>query len=88
MTPLSVRRLFVLCLALLAYAFSAAVGTAQVPLPPLPDSTGWGVHVLAVARDPRGSIWVGTYGQGIFRLRPRTTAWQRLAHDSSTSSIS
>src|SRR4051812_27188571 len=41
---------------------------AQGGIPPLPDSTGWGVHVLAVARDAQGSIWVGTYGQGIYRL--------------------
>ena len=42
--------------------------TTQSALPVLPDSSGWGVHVLAVARDPRGALWVGTYGQGIFRL--------------------
>ncbi|HEX2217173.1 MAG TPA: hypothetical protein VHG35_00095, partial [Gemmatimonadales bacterium] len=24
-------------------------------LPPLPDSAGWGVHVLAAARDPGGT---------------------------------
>ena len=33
-------------------AFPAPLA-AQEPLPPFPDSTGWGVHVLAVARDPR-----------------------------------
>ena len=25
---------------------------------PLPDSTGWGTHVLTVAEAPDGSIWV------------------------------
>ena len=38
-------------------------------LPPLPDSSGWGVHVLAIAHAPDSAIWVGTYGQGIFVLR-------------------
>ncbi len=57
-------------------------------LPPLPDSTGFGTHVLAVARDPRGSLWVGTYGQGVFRLRPGATQWERLRHDTTASSIS
>ena len=49
------------------------IGTAaaQGALPALPDSTGWGVHVLAVARDPGGTLWVGTYGQGIYRLSRR-----------------
>jgi murein DD-endopeptidase MepM/ murein hydrolase activator NlpD len=57
-------------------------------LPALPDSAGWGVHVLAVSRDPAGTIWVGTYGQGIFRLPPGATAWDRIRHDTTASSIS
>ena len=57
-------------------------------LPPLPDSTGWGVHVLAVARDPQGAVWVGSYGQGIFRLSPGATAWQRIRRDTTGTSIS
>jgi hypothetical protein len=60
----------------------------QNALPPLPDSTGWGVHVLAVARDAGGSIWVGTYGQGIYRLPLGTAAWQPIRHDSTNTSIS
>jgi murein DD-endopeptidase MepM/ murein hydrolase activator NlpD len=63
----------------LALAVSAE---AQGPMPPLPDSTGWGVHVLAVARDAQGSIWVGTYGKGMFRLPVGATAWQSIRHDS------
>ena len=47
---------------------SAMPATGQ-GVPPLPDSSGWGVHVLAVARAPDSSLWVGTYGQGIFVLR-------------------
>ena len=57
-------------------------------LPPLPDSSGWGVHVLAVTHDPQGGLWVGTYGDGIFHLRPGATAWQHIRHDSTATSIS
>jgi murein DD-endopeptidase MepM/ murein hydrolase activator NlpD len=46
------------------------------------------VHVLAVARDPRGTVWVGSYGQGIFRLHPGATTWDRIRHDTTASSIS
>jgi hypothetical protein len=59
---------------------------AQGKLPPLPDSTGWGVHVLAVARDAQGTIWVGTYGQGIYRLPVGSETWQQIRHDTTTSS--
>ncbi|MEO8199282.1 MAG: M23 family metallopeptidase [Gemmatimonadota bacterium] len=61
---------------------------AQQALPPLPDSTGWGVHALVAERDPAGSIWVGTYGRGMYRLRPGATAWESIHRDSSTTSIS
>jgi murein DD-endopeptidase MepM/ murein hydrolase activator NlpD len=57
---------------------------AQAKLPPLPDSTGWGVHVLSVARDAQGSIWVGTYGQGIYRLPSGDSVWQSIKHDTTT----
>jgi hypothetical protein len=62
-----------------------SAASAQGPLPPLPDTTGWGVHVLAVARDAQGTIWVGTYGQGIFRLPFGSTTWQFTRHDSTRS---
>ena len=61
---------------------------AQADLPPLPDSTGWGVHVLAAARDPQGALWVGTYGQGVFRLPAGGTAWEPIRRDTSGTSIS
>ncbi|MGH7509240.1 MAG: peptidoglycan DD-metalloendopeptidase family protein [Gemmatimonadales bacterium] len=61
---------------------------AQGPIPPLPDSAGWGVHVLAVARDARGAIWVGTYGQGIYRLPAGAETWESIRHDTTGSSIS
>src|SRR5919107_1635319 len=58
--------------------------SAQAKLPPLPDSTGWGVHVLAVARDAQGAIWVGTYGQGIYRLPAGAETWESIRHDTTT----
>ena len=61
---------------------------AQTALPPLPDSTGWGVHVLTAARDRQGAIWVGTYGHGIYRLPVGATAWESIRRDSSGASIS
>ena len=76
-----------LTLAWLATLLSFQVLLAQ-GFPPLPDSTGWGVHVLAVSRDPAGGLWVGTYGQGIFRLRPGGTGWERIRHDTTATSIS
>lgn len=54
-------------------------------IPQLPDSTGWGVHVLALARAPDSAIWAGTYGQGIFVLRPHAKAWERIAESDDTS---
>ena len=64
--------------------------SAAQTIPALPDSSGWGVHVLALARAPDSSIWVGTYGQGIFVLRPRAAAWEHIqaSSDTSTHSIS
>jgi murein DD-endopeptidase MepM/ murein hydrolase activator NlpD len=38
--------------------------------------------VLTIARDPRGNVWVGTYGRGIYRLRPGTRTWEPFRHDS------
>jgi murein DD-endopeptidase MepM/ murein hydrolase activator NlpD len=61
---------------------AAAQGqSAAAPFPPLPDSSGWGVHVLAAARDPGGTIWLGTYGHGILRLAPGATAWEQIRRD-------
>jgi murein DD-endopeptidase MepM/ murein hydrolase activator NlpD len=64
----------------------ASLAAQQVP--PLPDSTGWGVHVLALARGPDSSIWVGTYGQGIFVLRPAASVWEHIAHSNDTTAHS
>jgi Peptidase family M23 len=43
----------------------------QLP-PALPDTSVFGTHVLAMARSPRGELWVGTYGKGIYVLPPDT----------------
>src|SRR5207244_11982282 len=44
---------------------AAPTPTSPQALPPLPDATGFGVHVLALARAPDSAIWVGSYGDGI-----------------------
>ncbi len=61
---------------------------AQSSLPPVPDPTGWGLHVLEVATDPRGGVWVGTYGQGIYVLRPGAPDWEAIRSDTTEGSIS
>ncbi|HET8712998.1 MAG TPA: M23 family metallopeptidase [Gemmatimonadales bacterium] len=65
-------------------ALLCAAPLAGQTVPPLPDSTGWGVHVLAIARAPDSAIWVGTYGQGIFVLRKGTESWERIRSSSDT----
>jgi murein DD-endopeptidase MepM/ murein hydrolase activator NlpD len=83
-------RLWVLLVSAAVPATAAAQQNkpAAPALPPLPDSAGWGIHVLAAARDAGGSIWLGTYGRGLLRLRPGATAWDVIRHDSSATSLS
>ncbi|HEU4699705.1 MAG TPA: M23 family metallopeptidase [Gemmatimonadales bacterium] len=57
-------------------------------LPALPDSSGWGVHVLTAAQDSQGGVWVGTYGHGIFHLAPGATTWARIHSDTTDTSLS
>ncbi len=57
-------------------------------LPPLPDTSGFGVHVLAIARAPDNAVWVGTYGQGVFVLRAGAGAWEQLKHAADTTARS
>jgi len=73
--------LFLVCAPILARAQS---------LPPLPDTTGFGVHVLALGRAPDDAVWVGTYGQGIFVLRRGAGGWEQVKHsdDSTARTIS
>lgn len=61
-------------------------GGRGVP-PQLADSAGWGVHVLALARAPDGGLWAGTYGKGVFVLRPDTATWDRIAPSDDAGSI-
>jgi murein DD-endopeptidase MepM/ murein hydrolase activator NlpD len=53
-------------------------------VPPLPDSSGWGVHVLAIARAPDGAVWVGTYGKGIFVQRQGAGSWEQIRSSGDT----
>ena len=71
-----------LLLATLALAPAAAAQSAP-HLPPLPDPTGWGTPILALGRSKDGALWVGTYGQGIYVLRPGAAGWENLRADSS-----
>lgn len=60
----------------------APVTREQPPeIVPLPDTTGFGVPVLAVAKAPDGALWVGTYGRGIYILRAGDSAWTHLVRD-------
>src|SRR3989442_15424583 len=61
---------------------------AQQSLPPLPDTTGFGVPVLAPARAPDNALWVGTYGQGIFVRRQGAGSWEQMKHSSDTTTRS
>ncbi|MBA2627307.1 MAG: hypothetical protein H0U85_04790, partial [Gemmatimonadales bacterium] len=66
-----------IALTVLLSLLAAPLG-GQRPLPALPDSTGWGVHVLTATQDRSGAVWVGTYGHGIFRLPLDSTRWQPI----------
>jgi murein DD-endopeptidase MepM/ murein hydrolase activator NlpD len=76
-----------LLLTMLALAPGALAQSAP-HLPPLPDSSGWGVPILALARAPDGAIWAGTYGEGIYVLRPGARAWENLRADTTGHGIS
>jgi murein DD-endopeptidase MepM/ murein hydrolase activator NlpD len=53
-------------------------------VPQLPDSSGWGVHVLSVARAPDSALWVGTYGRGIYVLRKGAQSWEQIRSSDDT----
>src|SRR5437667_12719536 len=74
-------------LAVLTFVHAPGLAGAQA-LPPLPDTTGFGVHVLALARAPDGAVWVGTYGQGIYVLRPGAGAWEHSGKSADTAAHS
>src|SRR5438552_18455956 len=54
-------------------------------LPPLPDTSGFGVHVLALTRAPANALWVGTYGEGVFEPRPGAGGGDQSGHSTDTS---
>ncbi len=56
---------------------------------PLPDPSGWGTQVLAVAVAPDGAVWVGTYGDGIYVSRDGTGSdWEHIGSSDDSTSIS
>ena len=75
-------------IALTVSLIATVSASAQQSLPSLPDTTGWGVHVLTAERGPDGSTWVGTYGQGIYRFRPGASRWEHIVSDTTGGSIS
>jgi len=83
-----VRAMILRRLVVLSLILAPARLAAQKPLPPLPDSTGWGVHVLTLVRDPTGGVWAGTYGRGIFVLPAGGAVWQQITSDTTAGSLS
>jgi hypothetical protein len=61
---------------------------SRLSLPQLPDTTGWGVHVLALERAPDGGVWAGTYGRGMFVLRPDSARWEEIGAGEGDTTIS
>jgi murein DD-endopeptidase MepM/ murein hydrolase activator NlpD len=60
--------------------------SSAIPESPLPDSSGWGTHILAVAVAPDSSVWVGTYGDGIYVSRDGSGAeWEHITSGDSAS---
>src|SRR2546422_11578419 len=75
--------------ALLSLVAVAPLGTTTAQAtPPLPHTTGFGVHVLALARAPDGAVWVGTYGQGIYVLQPGAGTWEHIGKSADTAAHS
>jgi murein DD-endopeptidase MepM/ murein hydrolase activator NlpD len=67
---------------------ACAAGLEAQQVPPLPDSSAFGVQVLTMVDDPAGGTWVGTYGKGIYRLRKGATAWEHIVSDTTATAIS
>lgn len=88
---IAARSALVFAAASLMAALSATPVPAQAgrsaTLPPLPDSSGWGVHVLAARQDRAGGVWIGTYGDGIYHLPAGAAEWQHIVSDTAPGSI-
>ena len=65
-----------------------ALAQSAPHLPPLPDPTGWGTPILALGRADDGTIWAGTYGEGVYVLRPGAPAWENLRADTAGTALS
>ncbi len=52
---------------------------------PLPDSSGFGTHVLALAAGPGGTLWAGTFGRGIYVMPRDSGRWERISMRSNDS---
>jgi murein DD-endopeptidase MepM/ murein hydrolase activator NlpD len=70
--------------ALFVLALSPLLPLSAQDLPPLPGAP----HVLSIARAPDSSLWVGTYGEGIFVLDRGAGEWRRIVNDTTGTSIS
>lgn len=77
-----------LAFAPLLLALVGIPAAAQTAVPTLPDTTGWGVHVLTVTVDSQSGLWAGTYGRGIFHLPRAAGEWRRIVSDTTPGSIS
>jgi len=90
----------VACAALVGTMLAAGCGTAppepprqgpqtrRLP-PPLPTTSPFGIHVLALGVDPTGGVWAGTFGEGMFHLAADTSSWKHIVPDpANDSSIS
>ncbi|HEX9107930.1 MAG TPA: hypothetical protein VF832_11895, partial [Longimicrobiales bacterium] len=59
---------------------------AMLPEPPaFPDTSLFGTAVLIAVRAPDTSVWLGTYGKGIYAARPRAKSWEQIASKSGDS---
>ena len=65
-----------------------ALAQSAPHLPPLPDPSGWGTPVLALGRGEDGTVWAGTYGEGVYVLRPGAAAWENLRADTAGTALS
>lgn len=67
----------------------ADYASSELAESPLPDPSGWGTHVLAVAVAPDHAVWVGTYGDGIYVSRDGTGSdWEHIISSDDSTSIS
>jgi murein DD-endopeptidase MepM/ murein hydrolase activator NlpD len=54
-------------------------------VPPFPDTSLLGTAVLVAARAPDTSVWVGTYGHGLYVSRRGSRTWQQFTDSANDS---